>query len=403
MGKTSLLYLLIKYLMSNGFSPDKIHFYDLEDEFVRMSFEGSYGDVIRFLQTEGVDRKNRHFVFLDEIQYLEDPSPTLKLIHDHHPNIKLIVSGSSSLAIEKKWSQSLAGRFVEFQLHPLNFREFLNFKDIDLRNYRLTLSELIDKANERFRVPPAHENLLKNLWREYVIWGGLPGVVLLEDFTMKERLLHSYISSYVMKDIVGLLKSTTRFVKLLQLIAAQSSNLLNLNELSRVSAIPRSTLENYISVLEASFIVNLIRPFKRNPSTEIVKMPKIYFFDNGVRNGLIGIFSQPEAHPLSGQLMENAIFTNLNTKGYRVNFWRSKSGQEVDFVLQINGNLVAIEVKQGEVCPPHIPGGIRSFIKSYAPNISIIFNDRCLTCMPDKRICYLPHWTVGWIEKSSLR
>jgi len=400
-GKTSLMRLIAKKLMDEGVPVRRIHFYDLEDELLRISFDSSYREVVRFLRDDGVDGSERHFVFLDEIQYLKDPSPVLKLIHDHHPNIKLIVSSSSSLAIERKWTQSLAGRFVDFVLYPLDFQEYLEFKGVSLKRPSLSFDELLNEAVHTFEVSPTHFELLRNLWHEYVIWGGLPAVALQSDPYMRKRLLHSYTSAYVLKDVaaLGLVQKRVRFLKVLNLLAARSSNLLNLNELSKISGVPRSTLGNYLTILETSFIIELIKPFKRNPSTEIVKMPKVYLFDNGVKNGLLGTFSPLDGHPLSGQLVENAVLLNLRAKGWTVKYWRAKSGAEVDFVLQLEDRLVAVEVKQGTFCPPSIPRGLRSFMRAYRPDISIIFNDRCLQCIPESRLCYLPHWAVGWIGK----
>jgi predicted AAA+ superfamily ATPase len=127
-GKTSVLYLLMDELIKRGISESNIHYFDLEDLNVLDIFNSGVKRFISYLSALGKDIKGRAYIFVDEIQYMNNPTNFLKLLVDHHKNLKLIVSGSSTLEIRQKFKDSLAGRKVVFEIYPLDFYEFLVFK-----------------------------------------------------------------------------------------------------------------------------------------------------------------------------------------------------------------------------------------------------------------------------------
>src|SRR4030066_190347 len=143
-GKTSILYYLINQLTEQGHTT---HFIDLEDSrFVRI-LDSGVKEFMRHLQEEGIipAAQKKVFVFIDEIQYLENPSSFLKLVADHHKNIKLIISGSSSFAIKTKFKDSLVGRTVNFEIFNLSFKEFLSFRHYPFQQDKVYTQKKIDE------------------------------------------------------------------------------------------------------------------------------------------------------------------------------------------------------------------------------------------------------------------
>ena len=169
-GKTSVLrYLIQNYIKKNAF------YFDLElPNLLELCNQGAES-VFRYLIQKGADEKNKIFLIIDEIQYLDDPTKFLKIMHDHYSAIKLIVSGSSTFEIKKKFKESLAGRTINFELYPLSFEEFLVFKG---KEYRLS------KENTK----EVNEELVK-LAEEYIRFGGYPKIVLENSEEKKQAFL----------------------------------------------------------------------------------------------------------------------------------------------------------------------------------------------------------------------
>ena len=331
-GKTSILYYLESLLKKQG---RITHFIDLEDSrFVKILDAGAE-EFIKHLREEGIttdNRKKKAYVFIDEIQYLANPSSFLKLVADHYKAIKLIVSGSSSFAIKTKFKDSLAGRTVNFEIFNLSFKEFLSFKQYAFESGRAYTQKKIDE--------------MKSLFKEYVLCGGYPKIVLTPEVEKKEKYLQQIIDTYVKKDIRDLanIKDITKFNKLLETLAAQSGQLLNIVELSNTTRIAKQTIEKYLFILENTYIIKLARPFSRNIRSELFKLPKIYFYDTGLMQMLWLKGLQKE---IIGSVFETAIFIEL-IKKYTTDgvfYWRTKDKREIDFILKTKDTLLPIEVK----------------------------------------------------------
>ncbi len=328
-GKTSLL----KYIIQENHEIKDNHvFIDLEDiEYLQLCNKG-VNSFIEYLTQKNLLKGKRLFVFIDEIQYLDNPSNFLKLLYDHYwEKIKLIVTGSSTFSIKSKFKNSLVGRTVNFELFPLSFQEFLAFKNINIRIDEKIKSTII--INE-----------LKSYFSEFVKWGGYPAIVLETDYNKKKKKLSQIISTYIKADIrdLGNIKNLTKFNNLLTIIASQVGNLLNLSELSNTIGLAKETIENYLFILENTYVIKLVRPFSRNLRTELTKMPKIYFEDTGIRNLLLNTGNE-----ITGSVFENAVFSELRKKidiNY-INYWRTIKKHEIDFILNLPGRLIPLEVK----------------------------------------------------------
>jgi predicted AAA+ superfamily ATPase len=348
-GKTCILYYLQNLLKEKRLAT---HFIDLEDSRYVRILDAGVEEFIRYLSEEGFDgskytgAKERLFVFIDEIQYLENPSPFMKIIADHYPWLKLIVSGSSSFQIKKKFTDSLSGRTVDFEVYNLSFTEFLLFK-----KYRFSPAPAYGlgyrKPNHR---PLAYTEKklqeLKALYEEYVLFGGYPKIVLAGDVKIKEKYLQQIIDTYIKKDIRDLagIKDVNKFNRLVEALASQSGQLLNVFELSNTCNIAKPTVENYLFLLEQTYVVKSVRPFSGNLRSELSKTPKIFFYDTGLMQ-MLWLKELPKE--VIGQVFETSIFAELVKKygSQRVAYWRTTDKKEIDFVLKKGKSYLPLEVK----------------------------------------------------------
>lgn len=334
-GKTSILMVLQDQLNVQG---EKVVFFDLEDNrFVRLIDMGLSG-FLAYLQEEGFDLPsiqqsgNKLFIMIDEIQYLENPSSFMKLISDHHRYLKLIVSGSSSFEMKSKFKDSLVGRTVNFEIFPLSFEEFLDFKGITFSHAQ----HFTDLKNAE----------LQNLYHEFALYGGYPKIVLMPDTVIKEKYLQQIIDTYIRKDIRDLanIKDITKFNVLLEILASQSGSLLNMTELSNTCDLARATIENYLFILEQTYVIRLLRPYSRNLRTELTKTPKVFFYDTGLMQMLWLKRLQRE---LLGPVFETSIFGELAKRFGReaVFFWRTTDKKEIDFIVRTPSSTLPFETK----------------------------------------------------------
>jgi len=328
-GKTYLFYYLINALQEKK---EKTFYFDLEDSLLLSTFNQGYTALLQLLQASGYQEDKAVYVFIDEIQYLDNPSSFIKLLTVHHKNIHLLVSGSSTFAIKSKFKDSLVGRTINFELFPLSFVEFIKFKGHDFS---------LNKIND-----PYHIALLKTLYTEYVMYGGYPKIVLTSSVEKKKKFLSQIIDSYIRKDIkdLGKIEDIKKFNRLLFVLASQTGQLLNVARLSKETSLSIPTINKYLFLLEQTFILKLLPPFSQNPHVEIVKNPKIYFYDSGLAS-LLWLHDFPKI--LIGNLFETSIFSEFVKKyGHdSLFFWRTKNKQEIDFILRLKKSILPIEVK----------------------------------------------------------
>ncbi len=325
-GKSTLLRLLMKEL-------EQPVYLDLEDYKYRDICNAGPEAFLNFVKESGMFNPQKTYVFLDEIQLLEDPSSFLKLLHDHYPFFKVIVSGSSTFAIRKKFKDSLVGRTITFNLFPLSFQEFLVFKEktFDLSG-GIQSTVFIEQ--------------LRDLFIEYARFGGYPKIVLTEEKELKEIYLRQIVETYLKADIRDLtnIRQIDKFNRLLRILAGQSASLLNIQELSATTGITKPTLEDYLFVLENTYIIKRLSPFAKNLRKELFKRQKIFFLDTGLMH-ILQFNSIPET--ILGPTFETAVFEEFikNFEKYPLYYWRTKDKKEIDFILEYDNHLHAIEVK----------------------------------------------------------
>ncbi len=301
-------------------------------------------NVLRYIPKR---EEKKSFLLVDEIQYLDDPANFLKRLYDEYSNdIKIIATGSSAFYIDKHFTDSLAGRKKIFELSTLNFEEFLQFK-----NELELLKELRDVKTGIKQKSVAAPKIWLAL-DEYINYGGYPAVVLENNMKDKLELLQEIRDSFVNRDILESgIKDEIKFYRLMILLAGQTGNLVNISELSNTLRLTNQETEQYLFVLQKCFHISLVRPFYTNLRKELVKMPKLYFNDLGLRNILINYFSPIDQRADKGSLFENFVFRKLseNYTKDQIKFWRTADGNEIDFVMEdSNGKGKAIEVKFNE-------------------------------------------------------
>jgi uncharacterized protein len=330
-GKTHILYWLKKYLEKKE---EDTFYIDLEDSRNKRILDLGVDEFIDLLREEGhtPPDKGRIYVFIDEIQYLKNPSEFLKLVADHYKNIKLVVSGSSSFEIRSKFKDSLVGRTMNFEIYGLSFEEFLMFRGF---YYESDIKFTAKKIDE-----------LKLMYKEYVLFGGYPKIALTDAVEVKERRLQQIIDTYVQKDIRDLAKidNIESFNKLLEALASQSGQMVNITELANTCNLSKPTIEKYLFILEQTYIIRLVRPYHKNIRSEISKTPKVFFFDTGLMQMLWLKELQKE---MIGEVFETSVFSEFVKKYKKDNvyYWRTKDKKEIDFIIKNKSTLMPYEVK----------------------------------------------------------
>ena len=252
-------------------------------------------------------------VVFDEAQRIPDIGTTLKLIADNASGVQVIATGSSSFELANKLNEPLTGRNRKFLLYPLSVREL-----VDARGLRDTESQL--------------ETLL--------LYGMYPQIVSVENATDKRTLVSELAQDYLFRDLfmLGDIRNPFAFEKLVKLIAVRVGSEISYAELGKEAGVSRDTVFQYITLLERAFITFRLTPHWRNKNKEIVKSHKVYFYDTGVRNALIGNFDPLELRADKGALFENfCVAEKMKRRGYAAepydaHFWRTRAGAEVDFV-----------------------------------------------------------------------
>ena len=273
-------------------------------------------------QLKSIIGKNK-FVFIDEAQRIENIGLTLKIITDQFKEVQLLVSGSSAFELNNKLNEPLTGRKWEFQLYPVSWKE---------------LEDNIGflKAEQQLEIR--------------LLYGMYPDVINnSEAFDVLKELTNSYLY----KDILALssIRKPEVLEKLLQALALQIGSEVSYNELSQLLNIDKNTVGAYIDILEKAFVIFKLKSFSRNLRNEIKTNQKIYFYDNGIRNMIIGNFNPLELRQDKGALWGNFLISERMKKNSYENstakpfFWRTVQQQEIDYVEDLNGNITAYEIK----------------------------------------------------------
>ncbi|MDY4184674.1 MAG: ATP-binding protein [Sodaliphilus sp.] len=279
---------------------------------------------------------------IDEAQSIPEIGSVIKLIIDEIPHIQVIATGSSSFDLLNKIGEPLVGRASQFLLTPFSIRE------------------IAQKQNGM--------ELRQNL-ENRIVYGSYPEVVGMTSNTMKEEYLRDIVNAYLLKDILAIdgLRNTAKMNRLLQLVAFQIGSEVSYEELGKQLGMHRETVEKYLDLLSKVFVVYKLGAFSRNMRKEVSKAGKWYFYDNGIRNAIIGDFKDANSRMDMGKLWENFFITeklkdNQNHLLHcQFHFWRTYDQQEIDLIEEKNEVINAYEMKWGKKLPK-APAG---FMKTY--------------------------------------
>ena len=262
-------------------------------------------------------------VVIDEAQRISDNGIGIKLITDNI-DVQVLATGSSSFDLSNKINEPLTGRKMEYWMYPQSFGELVE-----------------------------HHGLLeeKRLLAHRLIYGSYPDVI--NNVGDERMILTELANSYLYKDILMFdkIKKSDKLVKLLQALAFQMGSEVSYNELAQTCGLDPKTVESYVTLLEQSYIIFRLGSFSRNLRNELKFARKIYFWDCGIRNAVIGNYQMLESRLDTGALFENYMvaerlkklrYEKSYAKSY---FWRSKLKQEIDYIEEMDGQMAAVEFK----------------------------------------------------------
>jgi predicted AAA+ superfamily ATPase len=291
----------------------------------------------------------KKIVFVDEAQRIKGIGLTLKIITDQLKDIQLWISGSSSFHLFNELNEPLTGRKWEYELFPISWEEYEN----------------------HIGYLKAKQNLENRL-----LYGMYPDIINNERGEEKE-LLRNLVNSYLYRDILAHseIRKPEILEKLVQALALQIGSEVNYNELSQLVGTSKDTVQRYVGILEKGYVLFRLRSFSRNVRNEIKRGRKIYFYDNGIRNAVIGEFSSLSTRSDVGMLWENFLVSErVKQNSYKLTFakpyfWRTQQQQEIDYVEQNGLDLTAYEFKWN---PKSKPKFSKTFQKAYQADCQLI-------------------------------
>ncbi|MDP5172740.1 MAG: ATP-binding protein [Bacteroidia bacterium] len=326
-------------------------------------------------------------IFIDEIQRLENAGLYLKGIYDRDLPYKFVLTGSGSLELKEKVTESLVGRKRNFNLLTTSIEEFAAYKT----NYQFgtRLGEIL----------ATNQVLREEILTEYLMFGGYPAVVTEKRESDKLRTLEEIYQGYIERDIVAMLQleKSQAFITLMRLMASRSGSIVNYSDLAKLTTLRHETIKKYLWYAEKTFIIRPISPFFTNKEKELVKAPSYYFLDIGLRNYLRGIFDDPSD---TGMRFQTFVYRLLE-KRFRhaiasIHFWRSKAKAEVDFVVNRGPDLLPVEVKSTALKTPSVTRSYRSFLEQYKPKEGWVVN-RSLSAdvmIGETIVRFIPWWEL---------
>jgi predicted AAA+ superfamily ATPase len=348
--------------------------------------------LISFLEIK-LNKTLKGLLIIDEFQMINKISSVLKILADSYNDLKILCSGSSSLDIIQQVEESLAGRIRMIYVNSLSFSENILFISNDL--YKEYQKYSID--TDTSVISPKIQQILN----EQLIYGGMPRVSLIDKPDEKIQVLFDIYQTYILRDVKSYVRNqdSVGFNKLLTALALQTANIVNVNELSRTSGLSYNKCIEYIYLLEQMFIIKLIEPYETNRRKAITKMKKVFFLDIGIRNIIIKNFNNLELRSDTGALFENFVFLELlkKTKNYyTINYFRTRDGAEVDFVINNMKQKISIEVKYKSLNKPVFYKALRNF--NLAENISQSFVINLQLNTQHNNIYYLPAYLLDKIN-----
>jgi uncharacterized protein len=362
-GKTTIMYQIIDYLLKD-YDANQILYVNLDDELLKKEkIETIYSE---YKQNKNPDKKS--FVFLDEIQNIQNWELFLKKYYDLKENIKFIISGSCSNLLTQEYSTLLTGRNLTFKIYPLDFKEYLEFKKIEKKNITTSIkNKIIYELSDFF------EN------------GGFPEVFFKEK-EIKHILLKQYFYDIIYKDIIRRHNLNSKKITDLAIyLLTNISNPFSINKLRNFTGLATDSIKEYISYLEDAFIISTINHFSYSLKESSQLPKKVYSTDTGLRNIAGFKFSED-----TGKIAENSVFIQLKKQEKEIFYWKNKG--EIDFIVKNKDQtLTAINVSYTNEIPEREINSLLEFKKKFKKTKELIILTKD-TEKKENEIKYIPLW-----------
>jgi predicted AAA+ superfamily ATPase len=429
-GKTSLIYQLIDYLINEEYvSPKRILFITLEHplwKVLKVSLEDMleiYTNSILNSPSSQLNPKDRIFVFLDEIHYLPDWELYLKILYDKQTPFKFIISGSSSLHLLRQSSESLVGRVQPQLVFPLKFLEYCRYKcytaESELTkldqfnfNFRTSLKTSIEtnQLDPLFSFVRSEENYLYGIksqlipsLNEYVLKGGFPEY-LNEDVRISRQQLITYIDLILFRDIPQIYprRNVEELQKVLFWSSSTSPHATSYTNISKILEIKRDTVKEYLKILESVFLINRSELYSRSASKRLRAPIKIFIQDTGIQASYNNYPTELHMYPpdLLGKIIEGIVANHVKRLKFNLEgglksdiFYWSENRQEVDVVCDLFHSPLPIEVKYQNTIGNREQRGMKRFLlKNKTAPFGIIVSKESLEFLETERILVVPLW-----------
>lgn len=367
-GKTTLMFQLIDSLFKKeNVAPEHILYHSFDE--ARYDLEDIFSFYQSQILTDDLQSLKRVYVFLDEIQKLPDWPDKVKIFYDMHPNVKIILSGSANLIMKAGSRESLAGRFFDYNIAPLNFPEFLSFRKVE-----------IDPAKEA-----VFQQTIVREFQRFLKTGGF-----IETMSFDERLLVQYFKESILERVtyrdipeVFPISAPDLFLRLLNIIAQRPGLYLEYKNLANDLQFDQRTIANYFNYLEYSYLIQKLYNFSPNLLTSEKKLKRAYLSNTGFTFALSGDFDLPF-------LLEQFWVNLLKTKY----FYRSPQKDEVDLVLVSGEKIVPVEIKIRESIPAKTLGSLFKFLNRFNVRRGLLISLQSETQVTKngRNVRVLPYW-----------
>lgn len=382
-GKTYFCFQLIQKLLDTGIHKENVFYINFEDDRILGATAEDMENILsQFLELSDINKKQKLYLFLDEIQTVKDWDSWVRRIYDTRKDIHLILTGSNSKLLSKEISTKLRGRGINKEIFPLSFKEILIWNKV---TYNLkTISYSKDKTT------------VKKLFSNYLVGGGYPAIFVNKSVP-KEIILQGYYDSMILKDIVERykIKEVKKLKSLAQLLFQSVSSEMSYTKLANklISVgfkTSKNTIIEHISYFENAYLFFQNMKYEYSMAKQIGSIKKLYCIDNGMLNSISFKFSDD-----TGKLLENAVFIELKRRNEQVYYYRKK--EECDFII-VRKNKVfgAIQVAAvlNEENESREMNGLIEVLNEYKLNEGLILTEdqKETKIIKGKKIHIIPAW-----------
>jgi len=396
-GKTTLIKQAISYLLSNKILSTDILFLSLDDPVFHTLSDSLIEDAINFF-LENVSKGNyKKYIFLDEIQVCKEWYKWIKSFYDKYSEngkIKFVLSGSSSLSLQKEANVYLRGRIQDFEIYPFSFKEFLQFNNIKVEKINFSEIERIkplDVSSLNKRVKPYFD--------EYLLVGGFPEWFKVKDVkNWFEKIINDIPKKAIYEDIINIfnIKSPRILENIFAFILENQSRILSYETINEIAGLQRSILLNYIEYLKSSYLLVEVQKFTKRVKERIKSKKKFLVLDQGIRNAILKEYKLNLEN--IGFIIENVIGLHLYKNGEVYYF---KVNEEIDFILRHNKLFIPIEAKYRERVK--VPKSMMRFMQKYDTEYGFvitrdIFKKEEINLLKKGEIYFIPAWLFLLME-----